>query len=230
METVSLPSSLKTKIFHFLCVMTFFFFFIWDRLVSPFSFFRNLLFLTFIFFHLTWIYFILTFLYEVKMISKLNKEKLDKFFNFCITFSFTTFIMFWLMFLSDPNSVLEKGHTIPLPLNMFIHGGVYVTCLLEQLIFNKRKTQNKMSVLFIICFICLYTIILRGIYNKWGYMIYPFVKEKILQFLITVIGATIISLVGHLIYLSVSIPMEEKLLDEEMNEKIDENKQTPSLV
>jgi hypothetical protein len=218
--------SKMTKLYHLTCVTLYLIFFIYDRIVSSFSFFSNLLFLTFITFHLNWIYFILSILIGFKFCSQWNKDTLDKYFNLCFNLGFTTGVMFWAMYLQDPLSILPKGVTIPIILNVFIHGGIFVLAFFEQTIFNRRKNNNHIQILFIIAFIATYTTLLKICYIICDYAVYPFVKENLIGFFTIVISATVICLVGHLIYKILSFTEHKILLEEELKEKVEE---TPSV-
>lgn len=195
-----------SKLYHFICIIIFTLFYTWDRFTSPYTIFRNFLFLTFITFHLTWLYFTLSFLNDINGLSYFSKKKLDKLFNIVTAFSLTTFAIFWIMHLQDPKSMLREGVEIPLPLNLFLHGGVHVVNLLEQVVFNPRKTNNKVSKIFFVVFLVIYSCFLRFVFLSTGHAIYPFCSKPIGEFSITIFNAILITLVGDQIYVYLSNP------------------------
>jgi hypothetical protein len=208
----------STKTYHIFCIVTFLIFFIYERTVSQFSFLTSLLYLTIISFHMNFIYYTLSFLYEIKILKILNKESLDKFFNLCVIFSFTAGVMFWVLSLQDPNSVVEKGVEIPIILNLFLHGGTFIIALLEQVIFNKRTTQNHFNLIYLAIIVALYSLLLKGIYVIYDFDVYPFVKENWIEFSITCFSAFCISVLGHYIYKVLSFTRFQELKSEDKNE------------
>ena len=208
--SLTISPSFSSKLYHFISIIIFTFFYIWDRITSPYTILRNFMFLTFITFHLTWIYFTLSFLNDINFLSFFNKKKLDKLFNMVTAFSLTTFAIFWLMHLQDPKSMLREGVEIPLILNLFLHGGVHVVNLLEQIVFNPRKTNNRVPKIFFVVFLVIYASFLRVVFLWTGHEIYPFCSKPSGEFIITVSNAIIITLVGNQIYVYLSDPRQDE--------------------
>jgi hypothetical protein len=123
-----------------------------------------------------------------------------------MSISFATSVIYWVMHMKDPNSIPKHSDDIPLVLNLFLNGGVYFVNLSEQIIFNPRKTNNIVSKKFVVAFMIAYTLILMGTFIWTKYPINPFVEEPILEFCVTILNATIFSLVGNQIYVLLSRP------------------------
>ena len=152
-----------------------------------------------------------------KILKNHRKEDFNKLFNFLFALSLTVGVMFWAMYLDNPNSVLQAGEYIPLPLNLFIHGGTFVLFLTEQLLIYPRKTNDRCSILVYATFIVCYIILLESTLYLTGYAVYPFVKEaKPLEKTLTYLQAFLMVLIGHALYYFLSrVQKEESLVRNE---------------
>jgi hypothetical protein len=200
------------KIFYPVAFMLYIIFLVWDRYHSKFPFFQNLLFLTMISYYTNIVYIFFMANQEWGIFFKhktykAHKHWIDKIFNFLFALSFTVMVMFWSMYAKDPNSVLQQGESIPLPLNLFLHGGTFVIFLIEQLFIRRRKDKELKDLCPIwiyFIFVTCYIVLLEIAYYTTGYAVYPFVSRGVLEIIITDIGALITTLIGHFLFFMLS--------------------------
>ena len=168
---------MKIKIFYCIVNILYVFFFVWEKINSNGPFWKGLIFLTNINYNLNIIHYSLCLIIEFNLISK-RREYFNTFYNFLFSLSFTVGFMFWGMYFDNPESVLPKGVQIPIILNLYIHGGTFMICFIEQAFVYPRKTNERCNILYYLLFVTFYIAFLYIVFFCTGYPVYPFIKNK----------------------------------------------------
>ncbi len=190
----------RGKIFYPIAFIVTLSFAIWDRMDSNFNFFQNLLFLTMISLHMNLVYLKLSIMKEFRLL-KLDDWYFDRFFNFNFSITFFICVMFWGMHFNDPKALIIDGVSIPLVLNLFIHGGTFVVNLIDKILIKKRNNKNIIHWISYVIFTGWYLILAELIYHVVGYEIYPFLAVAgIIEVSVIFLIANALSLIGHFTY------------------------------
>ena len=174
---------------------------IWDRIVNIPKFPKNCLFLTQIDLYLSMIYYAISLIDDLKNIN--SKQHYQKFFNFIFCVSFEVFVMFWCMFFLSKNLIYGKSNKkeiAPLPLNILLHGGVFVLNLIEQVIINPRKKPSYFKFFYFFIFELLYLLALQFFQFSLKVKIYPFLYGGLWKLLTVAVTGFLVCLIGHSLY------------------------------
>lgn len=155
-------------------------------------------------FYLVIIYLVLETLTDSKIFSNQCKESMNILFHLSFVLSLLVFIMFWSLFFYQKDSLFPKGISVNYPLNIFLHGGTFLICLMEQLVFNKRTNQTFIGVHWFILLTIGYLSALEGLYYFFGVSSYPFLLWSIWSYVLASIGGIICLLLGEVIYIQLS--------------------------
>ncbi|MCQ2817956.1 MAG: androgen-induced gene 1 family protein [archaeon] len=196
---------------------------IWDRIVGIPKFPKNFLYMTQNLLYLHTIYFISSLYHDLKHKNSTNYNQ--KLYNLVLIIGFFTIVMYWPIYITNRDSVISKRFYVPFILNFYLHAFGPILCFCEQLIFNKRKTKEHLSVIFFICLLLGYNGILSLLYVYFKIKVYPYIYSGPKMFLITVLGNLISGLIGHYIYVW-SSKIDEKTEKDKNKEKLTEGVDT----
>ena len=206
------------SLFHHLILLYLILICIWDRIENVPKFPYNFLYLTQIDLYINIIYYFLICLKEQKKEKNLKKSY-EKFFNFCFSFSFNAFIMFWLIFINNKKNLFKIKIKFSFFLIFNLHGGIFLINLIEAIFLNKRNKPKTINLFFYFFFAVIYPFFLRFIYFKFGIKSYPFITKNFFLVFGIVFISLLMCLIGHFIYVFISKEKEE---EKENNEKKEE--------
>ena len=201
MENKKKSSSNFTLISHFLMLFFLISICIWDRINNIPKFPYNFIYLTQIDLYINMIYYTLILIKDLK---KQNPKNFDKFFNFCFSFSFNAFIMYWLIYFNNSKNLFKSNIKLPFFLVFSLHGGVFLINILEATIINKRKNTKTISLFYYVFLAVIYPFFLRFVYFNYGIKSYPFIKKKFLYVFLIVFFSLFVCILGHFLYVFLS--------------------------
>ena len=196
---------------HFLILIFLISICIWDRITNVPKFPYNFIYLTQIDLYINIIYYTLILIQDFK--QKNTKKILNKFFNFCFSFSFNAFVMFWLIYLTNSKNLYKKKYKLNFILVFFLHGGVFIINFLEATIINKRKKTQTISLFYYFFLAVIYPFFLRFIYFNYGIKSYPFITKNFYYVFLIVFFSFLVCVFGHFFYVFISnfnVENEEK--------------------
>ena len=195
---------------HFLILIFLISICIWDRITNVPKFPYNFIYLTQIDLYINIIYYTLILIQDFK---QKNTKIFAKFFNFCFSFSFNAFVMFWLIYLTNSKNLYKKKYKLNFILVFFLHGGVFIINFLEATIINKRKKTQTISLFYYVFLAVIYPFFLRFIYFNYGIKSYPFITKNFYYVFLIVFFSFLVCVFGHFFYVFISnfnIENEEK--------------------
>ncbi len=137
----------------------------------------RMFYLTNISFKLTIVYFTYTFLLSTPLYSYIISfpilRGLGKF-NYAITF--IVILMYWGMIIVNP-SLLYNNKRLPIEVDYFVHGGIFIINLIDHLFILKKKDSRIINIKFMFGFMIVYLTVLLGLYHVLDITTYPFIKN-----------------------------------------------------
>ena len=159
---------------------------------------KQLCFLTLISLHLNSIYFIYMLLSGLKLLNRNDKN--ERFaIKFLFSLGFTVTVVFWLMYTFVPHLLMRPNVTIPLMLNLFIHGGSFLLLFIEITFVQKRLNCEDCNYKTFTIFSAGYGVYLKLIYMITGFAAYPFVATNI-EFVVVLAPGVGFCLLGEVLY------------------------------
>ena len=195
---------------HFLILIFLISICIWDRIENVPKFPYNFIYLTQIDLYINIIYYTLILIQDFK---QKNTKILGKFFNFCFSFSFNAFVMFWLIYFNNSKNLYNKKIKLNFILVFFLYGLVFFINFLEATIINKRKNTQKISLFYYVFLAVIYPFFLRFLYFNFGIKSYPFITKNFYYVFLIVFFSFLVCVFGHLFYVFISnfnVENEEK--------------------
>jgi len=175
---------------------------------------RQFLFLTNVCFLINLTYQLIQLLDSLHLIE-VSKVVIDGLFKFALSLSIVVDIMFWIMYISDPNLLVEKGLVIPSWFLFSMHGSNMIFLLGGHLYIYKHYESKEVGVLAMIILSVVYTITLYSSFYFLHIEIYPFLNHfTFIQYvLFTICCAVILILVTYIQKLFV----HEEKIEESIN-------------
>lgn len=193
----------------------------WISSIFPASIISRLVFLTMISLFINWFYYFLRLLthLEIKLIEEIKERRI---FKFGFSLSFLVVVMYWGMIISDPQTLYKAEASIPIVLDLMLHGCNFLFNLLEHIVINRRVNDRDSFIgwKFYFIFAALYTIEIKAASYFLDFHAYPIVQQMNIPITIFLnIVAMLIMLGGEFIYNKISMLGIKKLLTEEEHVK-----------
>lgn len=203
----------KKKYYHLSAMIISLLVYIYEIYRNPTLVLLTLIYITQITFYLVIIYLVIETLIDFNLLSNNHRKSMDILFNLSFVLSLTVMLMFWSLFFYQKSSLFSKGMPVNYPLNIFLHGGTFLICLLEQVVFNKRINQPFIGVHWFVLLTFGYLSALEGLYYFFSISSYPFLLWSIWSYVFSGIGGVICLLIGEVIYIQLTKEKESTETD-----------------
>jgi hypothetical protein len=153
-------------------------------------------------------------IFSEKIHNKYSK-KLESYFykvNFC--FSFTTYCIYWAIVSIDVNLLQKKS--IPVTLNLFLHGGIFLLLLLDHFLISKKHYTTKIGISFLLYFYAIYSVIAFTLHFFLDFSLYPIINTiNLIEYVFLTLGYFCVSTISLFIYRLFLDLKNERFFDEE---------------
>jgi hypothetical protein len=199
---------IKQILFYLICIIVHSLFFSWQIQLY------GLRFKTF--FYLTNISFFNNYFYLISQFCKktgiyhTSKEVRDNMFKLGMAFAVPVNILFWGIIAIDKNLIFNNNSDIlPLPLNLFLHGGNMLVLLLDNYFITKHYITKSLGWRFLLSFASFYSVFLHFLYHFFSIELYGLVsKLNLAHYLIIVVFGFMFFLSGNALHSKMIINKE----------------------
>lgn len=191
---------IKQILFYLVCILVHVYFFIWQIQLYGFRL-KTFFYLTNISFFTNLIYIFTQFLKKTGIYDT-SKEIRDNIFKLGIALAVPVNILFWGLLAIDWKLIFNNSsQVLPLPLNLFLHGGNMLVLLLDNYLVTKHYKTNGIGWRFLLGFASFYSVFLHLLYQFFSIELYALVSKLNLgHYLIIVIFGFMFFLSGHALH------------------------------
>lgn len=169
--------AISRPIYYFAVVSLHYYMLKWHDHLYPNPYYQKVCWLTLMSFFMNFSYYSWMLVDSLNVFKKNFTKVENSYFKFIFCISFVVFSLFWTIMMIDRNMLINPEDETPTFLNIFTHGGNFVLNLFEHLFVKPRGDSTKISYLFFIGFMLIYSSGLKLVFSFSGFLAYPFVEK-----------------------------------------------------
>jgi hypothetical protein len=169
----------------------------WMHSIFTLPFLKRICFLTNISLLLNTIYYTSMLIVHLRII-KFHKNLERGLFKFSYCISFVVFTLYWSMILMNPKLLNPGNFSLPILLDLFLHGANYLLNVVEMKFINPKENME-IKVIYYVLFCIIYGVLLKLVLYYLEWAVYPFVHSAshIEYFIILIIALMLVLLADH---------------------------------